>query len=215
MPFDIGGTCKKAFGFCDNSAEMLENSKTYNYLSQANGALMRSAAIAVWSANMPIDKIIEYAKSDCRLSHPNEICQECNALYCIAIAHLLNNPGDADGAYNLALHNSVLTTKWFTEEIDDCMINIGHVKHAFKLAFDHLKNKTSYNDSIFYTLMRGGDTDTNAKIVGSMIGALHGIESIPKYMLTPVIEFDCVNYDNKKTLLGYNRPMRYGVKYVI
>lgn len=33
----------------------------------------------------------------------------------------------------------------------------------------------------------GGDTDTNAAIVGGMIGALHGASSIPEYMKMPVL----------------------------
>lgn len=214
-PFDIGRTCAKAFSFCNNSTEMYNNAHKYNLLSEANGALMRAAAIAVWCRNQPIKKIIEYAHMDCLLSHPNEKCKECNALYCIAIVYLLNNPGDANGAYNLAFNYSKLTREWLNEEIKDCTINIGHIKHAFQLAFYHLKNKTSYKDAILDTLMRGGDTDTNAKIVGSMIGSLHGIANIPGHIIKTVINFDCYNYDVKKTLLGHNRPKDYSVKYLL
>lgn len=32
----------------------------------------------------------------------------------------------------------------------------------------------------------GGDVDTNAAIVGAMMGAYHGASSIPSYMLAPV-----------------------------
>ena len=36
-------------------------------------------------------------------------------------------------------------------------------------------------------LLMGGDTDTNAAIVGGLIGALHGADSIPDSMKTPVL----------------------------
>lgn len=36
------------------------------------------------------------------------------------------------------------------------------------------------------TLCRGGDTDTNAAIVGGLMGALHGASTIPATMLQPV-----------------------------
>ena len=36
------------------------------------------------------------------------------------------------------------------------------------------------------TLCRGGDTDTNAAIVGGLMGALHGTSVIPAFMLQPV-----------------------------
>ena len=34
----------------------------------------------------------------------------------------------------------------------------------------------------------GGDTDTNAAIVGGMVGALQGADGIPDSMKTPVLE---------------------------
>jgi ADP-ribosylglycohydrolase len=37
----------------------------------------------------------------------------------------------------------------------------------------------------------GGDTDTNACIVGVMIGALTGLKNIPEKMLDTLLKFDC------------------------
>ena len=37
------------------------------------------------------------------------------------------------------------------------------------------------------TLSRGGDTDTNACIVGGMVGALNGVEAIPADMRATVL----------------------------
>ena len=37
----------------------------------------------------------------------------------------------------------------------------------------------------------GGDTDTNACIVGSMIGALIGVKALPKDLLGRVMQYDC------------------------
>lgn len=158
---------------------------------------------------------MEYAKTDATLSHPNVVCQECNALYCLALVHLLNHEGDAEGAYRLVVDNAHHTKAWLKEPIDtlDARVNIGHVKHAFRLAMHHLKMRTSYRRGIRDTLMRGGDTDTNAKIVGNVLGALHGMDGIPDYMSDPVLRFDCVKHDARKT--GINRPSMYGVKYFL
>jgi hypothetical protein len=38
---------------------------------------------------------------------------EASYLYCLAIKHLINNPGDAKGAYELAEKNSKEVAKWF------------------------------------------------------------------------------------------------------
>lgn len=56
----------------------------------------------------------------------------------------------------------------------------GFVKIAFTHAFHHLHVGTNYSDSIRETLAGGGDTDTNASIVGGLIGALHGADAIPQ-----------------------------------
>lgn len=42
-------------------------------------------------------------------------------------------------------------------------------------------------------LLRGGDTDTNAAIVGGLIGALVGFERLPAYMVQSVMDFDNEN----------------------
>ena len=47
-------------------------------------------------------------------------------------------------------------------------------------AFYYLKNQTSYNDALKDILKRGGDTDTNAAIVGGLLGAADGIDGINK-----------------------------------
>lgn len=56
----------------------------------------------------------------------------------------------------------------------------------------------------------GGDTDTNAKIVGNLLGAYYG-NCIPEYMSKPVLEFDSTKSSNK----FYTRPEKYGIKNAI
>ena len=74
------------------------------------------------------------------------------------------------------------------------------------------KEQDIYFDSIKYTIKEGGDTDTNAAIVGGMIGALVGFNGIQSYMTDKVIGFDCVNNPmpgSKSSLggqLGKKRP---------
>ena len=50
----------------------------------------------------------------------------------------------------------------------------------------------------------GGDTDTNAAIVGAMMGALWGASHIPAYMSGPVLAFDPVGCP-----VGNRRPAVY------
>lgn len=56
----------------------------------------------------------------------------------------------------------------------------GHVRVAFRLAFWHLLHATSYEASLVDVVNRGGDSDTNACIVGALLGAHFGLAAIPE-----------------------------------
>ena len=78
---------------------------------------------------------------------------------------------------------------------------MGFHAHAFILAFYYLlrysKKLKDITDEQFYfraireTIRLGGDTDTNACIVGGMIGALVGYNNIPQDMIQKLLSFDC------------------------
>ena len=183
-PFDCGNTCRNAF-----LMDRLDMD------SKSNGALMRATPIAVFAHKQTVKEIAQYAIDDANLSHPNPVCLDANAAYCVAIAHLINNPGDSEGAIKSAksvVNGEVfswldkVTDLKFTEYPYQCTRQIGYVKWGLTLAFYHLKRKTSYTDAITEVLLQGGDTDTNAAICGGLIGALHGASSIPDYMKNPV-----------------------------
>jgi ADP-ribosyl-[dinitrogen reductase] hydrolase len=56
--------------------------------------------------------------------------------------------------------------------------SIGYLKIAFQWAFFYLKNKATYYDAVSDMISQGGDTDTNAAIVGGLIGAAYGLQGI-------------------------------------
>jgi ADP-ribosyl-[dinitrogen reductase] hydrolase len=233
-PFDVGMTCRRAFASVYlnererpviNPAElMMAEAFEWNKASESNGALMRCASIGLWARKMPYDIIADYARQDARLSHPNQVCQDASATFCVLIAYLANNPGDHAGATKLlcdTLSTTVhpIVSRWIqlsssAESIADlnCRINSGHVKYAFMLALTFMRHNVPYDVAIYETLKLSGDTDTNACIVGNLLGCLHGYEAIPTYMSGPVIDFDCVEYDRSLTLNGHNRPDTYLVR---
>ncbi|CAI5996152.1 unnamed protein product [Closterium sp. NIES-64] len=307
-PFDMGNTCATAFrfphppppagGFVSSpfspysSAEQAKTEKLEQQMakqmqtnaatrmnSQANGALMRVTPLAVWAHRLPPHAVAQCAALDASLSHTNPTCRAASAAYCIAIAHLINHPGDAQGAFEEAAMWAARERKrggamwvggggkkggaetvgeWLehvrvavaaegggersgaasgagaaagrgsagrgvqgrqagrgsvggwgkqalqqvmgalgtcvtdTQGIDtskqtggkgcalqvECTKFIGWVKWGFLLAFYHLLRRSSYDEALEDTLVRGGDTDTNAAIVGGMVGALHGVEGM-------------------------------------
>jgi len=50
---------------------------------------------------------------------------------------------------------------------------------ALSYAFFYLKNDYTFESAIQSILLKGGDTDTNAAIVGGLIGARWGLKNIP------------------------------------
>jgi ADP-ribosylglycohydrolase len=226
-PFDMGRTCSLAFEtfydyFKGRNVFSVEGCKDIikrmNELSEANGALMRATAIATWAVN-DLDMGITWAREDALLSHPSIVCQEVNMIYVFAIIHLLSGVSSQE---TLELTNKFVNKqitsekvkKWYFEEsLDisemDATRQIGHVRWGFVLAIYFLRNPNiSYEEAIKITLMKGGDTDTNAAIVGGLVGAYH---VIPEYMLHPVLEFDCTADGVKH----HKRPAEYSVKQVI
>lgn len=229
FPFDVGYTCRRAFGMMATHAneryislKMLHNSLKVNIASKSNGALMRAAPIAMWgvSNKHTLDQIATYARLDAMLSHPNMTCQDTNALYCVSIASYLYGSPTPMGDVDTYIRNNGCSSEvfeWYTvsKSLDslagvNCKEMIGFVKHAFILAmyFAHKGKSIPYENGILEVLKCGGDTDTNAAICGAMLGAIHGAD-IPIYMYEPVLDFNCEMHDSSKTLNGYRRPPEY------
>jgi ADP-ribosylglycohydrolase len=183
------------------AARMQARSLRWCSESKANGALMRAAPLAVWGHRLPPATLAECAALDASLSHPNPTCGEASAAYVIALARLIARPGDAAGALAAAcdwardcaggeVQEWLLTDSQQPLESIPCLESAGFVKHAFTLAFHHLRRQTPFVDGIEQTICRGGDTDTNAAIVGGMLGALWGAGAIPDWMTGPVLAYE-------------------------
>lgn len=227
-PFDCGGTCRYAFMQASNVVsvtkegdsldpkaikEMYAAIEDFNAGSEANGCLMRSTAIACWVAmhrETPAFRALQTAEEDAKLSHPNLVCREVNQVYVAACTLLMRGVSPATVLEKITEivredMRSPEIKHWFLEESVhlkgvNCVVNPGHVRWGFTLAMHFLRNPhISYEDAIRITLLKGGDTDTNACIVGGLVACY---QPIPAAMLEPVLAFDC-------TMVGRKRPAAY------
>jgi ADP-ribosylglycohydrolase len=74
------------------------------------------------------------------------------------------------------------------ERVDlDLQRTAGFVRVAFRLAFWHLVNTPSWRDAVVDVASRGGDADTNAAIVGALLGARDGVSAIPRAWVDRVL----------------------------
>ena len=83
----------------------------------------------------------------------------------------------------------------------------------FKKIADSAEQKpdTDIDDYYFKSLVKrmisyGGDTDTNAAIVGGMIGSILGFKKLPKDFLGKMLALD---FTNKNLKRGHDRPDFY------
>eukprot|EP00835_Amoeboradix_gromovi_P005726 NODE_572_length_6559_cov_0.536842.p1 type:complete len:340 gc:universal NODE_572_length_6559_cov_0.536842:2794-1775(-) len=221
-PFDIGNTCRNAFRF-SNAKDMMKAAQAA-ISSEANGALMRIIPLAIYGSQLSNEELKNMTTGDALLSHANPVTISCNYIYSFAVKCLLRNPGDYKKcieATEIEINSSDCNTTvaaWFNDSKSinlasyNAFANMGHVKHAFTLSFYFVRQNTPFYESIKRVLMLGGDTDTNAAIVGGIMGALHGRDGIPKEMVKKVLNFDCTvvkishSTDNMQ---GRKRPEKY------
>jgi ADP-ribosyl-[dinitrogen reductase] hydrolase len=175
--------------------------------SKANGSLMRSSPLGIWGYRLSDEELANLARQDSQLSHPNLSCCYAVACYAIAIASLMREFGDRRVAFDRAKSWIELQVKQATTVLEinasqevlswiidaennvtlDYLTQVGFVKIAFTDAFRHLRLGSDYQAAISTTLLGGGDTDTNACIVGGLIGAACGVDAIPDSMKHPVL----------------------------
>ncbi len=157
--------------------------------SQANGAMMRISPLGIFGANHPLEKVAEWAIQDAALTHPNPICLQANALFAMGIARAVSSGGNAEEIYrkirqwavDMAVEPILMNAVDEAAEAApaDYIRQQGWVLIAFQNALYQLLHAPNPEEGVVDTVMRGGDTDTNAAICGALLGAVYGIEAVP------------------------------------
>jgi ADP-ribosyl-[dinitrogen reductase] hydrolase len=207
-PFDVGNATSVGFGpardlpFADVkglAAQMQAESQRLSSGSKANGSLMRCTPIGVWGHALDDDALVACARADSSLTHPNPACGDAVAAYSLAIAHLVREPGDRSGAWDRARawvdREACEDVRGWMDAAErdlttDYLRMIGFVKHGFTEAFRQLRRGADWETAVRETLMGGGDTDTNACIVGGLIGAASGADAMPVLARGMVLDCD-------------------------
>jgi ADP-ribosylglycohydrolase len=212
-PFDFGNTMQHVLTGAATAEEAMRLADAYNasgaHRKEANGSLMRAAPLGVWSSSMDSYDAFCAGYYDALLTHP--AVAAANGAYVCAVAYLVGHhgePGRAAAAIQAATDCVARCDKemadptcasamaWLKEAAGGTGLGfgvpnaIGHARVAFTHAFRHLGAQTAYDTALRAVLLGGGDTDTNAAIVGGMLGALHGIHGIPRRWLDAVLACD-------------------------
>jgi ADP-ribosylglycohydrolase len=124
--------------------------------------------------------IISYCKEKVDLNEEYEI-------YLSAIDSLGNYEGLTDEGLEILCGSQPIKTPYFLSGIkgvpSDSKYTTGSVLYV-------LKNSTNAMDALQKSIMLGGDVDSVASITTGIMSGLHGLESIPKFMLDHVEELN-------------------------
>lgn len=147
-----------------------------------------------WHKNSELfEKIVRIVKADTLLTHYSNEAVNYAVAYVVLIASAILHGRLFEGTYMLQNSGHRKVGGWheiFAAGIDsnpnlahDPKVKIGDVRIGFQLAVSYgtliEKRKIDVRTALIDTIKLGGDTDTNACIVGGLIGAISGINAIP------------------------------------
>ncbi|MBF0529117.1 MAG: ADP-ribosylglycohydrolase family protein [Deltaproteobacteria bacterium] len=195
-PFDIGGTtanallsASKALQSGARVADAASDAAARKSDSQANGGLMRISPLGIYGHGLEDDKLAELARLDAALTHAHPICQDANAVFCVAIAAGIRGESTPEEVYRHTVdwagsrnvNSTVLDCLKQARDRgpEDFLAHSGWVLIALWNAFYQLLHAPGPKEGIALTVAAGGDTDTNAAIAGALLGAVHGAEAFP------------------------------------
>jgi ADP-ribosyl-[dinitrogen reductase] hydrolase len=193
-PFDMGHATRAALSAAAGALTYEDDPaatarQAADKLSQANGALMRVSPLGIFGWRHPAAAVAAWARADASLTHPHQVTQDTSALFAVTIAHAVAqgpSPGELyrfalDWAADEDLHPDLRgrLEQAASAPPPDYLNQAGWVLTAFQNAFFRLLHAPSLELGIIDTVMCGGDTDTNACIAGSLLGACHGREAVP------------------------------------
>ncbi len=157
--------------------------------SQANGAMMRISPLGIFGARHDLEHVAGLARQDAAITHPHPVCQQANALFAMAVAHAIRCGCGARHLYeqivawaeNMEVDRSLLEAVRGAAEAPpaDYVHQQGWVLTAFRNAVWQLLHAPNLEEAVVDTVMRGGDTDTNAAICGALLGAVWGRNAVP------------------------------------
>ncbi len=193
-PFDIGNTVGAALRAAtaarrEGRPMIPAVQRAASQTSQANGALMRLAPLAIFASQADPDVVARLARQDASLTHPHAACQDANVLFAMTIAHAIRVGCSAEATFAFAVQlshdlnlNEVVQGALADAEESppaDFQHQMGWLRIALQNAFYQLLHQPSLEQALVDTVGGGGDTDTNACIAGALLGAVHGRGQVP------------------------------------
>ena len=131
------------------------------------------------------------------MTHPHPVCLDANRIFVTSLSVAIEGATPKE-VFDTALswcrewdvQASVATSlrEASTSPPADYTSQQGWVLIALQNAFYQLLHAPTVEEAVIDTVSRGGDTDTNGAIAGALLGAVHGIGSLPTRWVDTVLE---------------------------
>lgn len=181
-----------------------------------NGGLMRCAPVAVAHQHAP-ERLIHDSAATCAVTHYAPTCQWSCVILNAVIALLLHDSDPdvpavltaaaADGAPDLhaAAAADGIPTDVFARlatgqppSADAAWLCrdqrlIGHTLLTLQVGLWAAVTPLSFEDALVQVVRAGGDTDTNAAVVGAVLGARYGVTAIPNRWLACIPDLERID----------------------
>lgn len=155
-PFDMERCCQEAITHCQNLNYLEWIHFSFDPSNRDNSNLFRCIPMILTRHKT------DYLLDQSRLTHNSSFCDN-------AVVRLRE------------IMIACLTGKEITTEVFSSLPpRFRHVMHTIDSALYHLETTATFEGAVMEAIYHGGDTDAIGALTGSLAGAMHGYQSIPK-----------------------------------
>ena len=198
-PLGIGSNTYKVLSFKDytdapqKGAEIIWNLSAKN--SAANGAVMRTSIVGLWNNDTERN-----AAEICKLTHYDPRCVGS----CVIISLLINNLVYKNQM--LSLNQLIRIGERYDSRIREYLVkasqydcledlvlddySMGYTLKTLAASIWCLFHCNSFEEGLLAVVNAGGDSDTNAAVAGSLLGARYGLSTIPQKYIDGLVGKD-------------------------
>lgn len=185
-PFDVGATCRYTLNAARNGIPAELAAKQFHIhsggRSAGNGSLMRQAPLAVKYKD-DLSALADAIALDTKLTHFDDLATETGVFFSRQVARLMQDPSaELETPEHLGVRQYFDLPLSEIQEI--AMLQMGFCLTGFAIAMYALRNFESFEEGLIWAVNLGGDADTNGAIVGTILGAKFGVDSIPERWLS-------------------------------
>lgn len=185
--------------FITQSVDQIPSEIHDNPREGGNGALMRCVPIGLFYYQN-IEDLVDKSIKSAIVTHNNEVAAWSCVIYNTLISYILN--GNAKDK----LIENLFKEDYFSQvpkELQDMLKtfelkenteinNSGYSLNTLEIALYSFMKTESYEKAVEMSIRFGGDTDTQAVVVGGLAGAYYGYESIPEEWVKPLMNLEMI-----------------------